>query len=44
MSKPAGVTMHRSDSSERRGARINGELEIAAWGSAYVRVDQETAR
>jgi alpha-mannosidase len=43
-SKPAGVTMHRSDSSGRRGARINSELEIAAWGSAYLRVDKETSR
>jgi alpha-mannosidase len=42
--KAAGVTMHRSDSFGRRGARINGELEIAAWGSAYLRVDKETSR
>jgi hypothetical protein len=43
-SKAAGITMHRSDSSGRRGATINGELAIAAWGSAYLRVDKETAR
>jgi alpha-mannosidase len=41
---PALVTLHRSDSSGRRGTKINDALEIPGYGSAYVRVDKETAR
>jgi len=38
------VVVSRSDSSGRRGARINAELEIAAWGTAYIRIDRSAGK
>lgn len=37
--QPQAVTMHLSDPSGHIGARIGGDLKIAAWGIVYLRVD-----
>jgi alpha-mannosidase len=36
----SAVTISSSDSSGHVGARISGDIKVAAWGSAYVRVQR----
>ncbi|MBZ5497398.1 MAG: hypothetical protein LAP85_13435 [Acidobacteriia bacterium] len=38
------VTIRLSDSAGKAGAKVSGNLKIAPWGSAIVRVDKERSR